>query len=260
METLIETVQWLFDPEHWTGYNGIPKRTLEHIELSFWAMLLGLVIAIPAGTLTAHYGRFGRLVINIGNLGRAIPTFAVLIILASWDVIGISDLATIFALAIFAIPPLLVNTYVGVRDVDPLMTDAARGMGMSSKQTLFRVELPLAIPLIAAGVRTTTVQVVATASLAALVGGGGLGRYVVDGFALQDLPQMFSGVVLIAILSTVTDRLLALLQRRLTPEPLRDLGGDVPGSDEAGLAQDSIAAGTAADMGMAEAENRGRDS
>lgn len=216
--------QWLTDPAHWSGPDGIPVRTTQTLVISALAMLLAIAIAFPVGMLAGHFRRFGVLVTNIGNVGRAIPTFALLIIFASWDVIGVGDLAAVLALAVFAVPPLLTNTYVGVRDVDSAMVDGAQGMGMTDRQVLGRVELPTAIPMIGAGLRTTTVQVVATATLAALVGGGGLGRYVVDGFALQDVTLMMSGVVLVAVLSVGTEAVLAVLQRIITPVPLRTRG------------------------------------
>lgn len=213
--------QWFTDPAHWTGSDGIPQRLLEHLVISGWALLLAFAVALPVGVWFGHLGRFGALVSNIGNLGRAIPTLALLVILASWDRVGVTDLAAILALAVFAIPPVLTNAYVGVRDVDPDAKDSARGMGMNGRQQLWRVELPLAVPVVAAGVRTSTVQVVATATLAALVGGGGLGRYVVDGFGLQDNTLLFAGVVLVAVVCIGVELLLALLQRAVTPPPLR---------------------------------------
>ena len=221
MNGVMSVWEWLTDPAHWSGPDGIPVRTWQTIFISACAMIIAVAIAFPIGMLTGHFRRFGVFITNIGNIGRAVPTFALLIIFASWDVIGVGDLAAILALAIFAVPPLLTNTYVGVRDVDESMRDGATGMGMTDAQVLGRVELPTAIPLIGAGLRTTTVQVVATATLAALVGGGGLGRYVVDGFALQDTTLMFSGVVLVSLLSIGTEAILALGQRFLTPLPLR---------------------------------------
>lgn len=221
MDELMSVWQWLTDPAHWTGPDGIPVRTLQTLYISAAAMIIAVALAFPIGMITGHFRRFGTFVTNIGVIGRAIPTFALLIIFASWSVVGVGDLAAILALAIFAIPPLLTNTYVGVRDVDTAMVEGATGMGMTNGQVLSRVELPTAVPLIGAGLRTTTVQVVATATLAALVGGGGLGRYVVDGFALQDVTLLMSGVVLVSVVSIGTEVILAVMQRILTPLPLR---------------------------------------
>jgi len=152
----------------------------------------------------------------VSNVSRAIPTLALLTIFAATP-IGFGNRATIIALAVFAIPPLLTNTYVGVREVDRDVVEAARGMGLSGRSVLLRVELPLAVPLIAAGFRTATVQVVATATLAALVGGGGLGRIITDGFGQQDQPQILAGGILVALLALVTEGVLALVQRSVTP-------------------------------------------
>jgi osmoprotectant transport system permease protein len=226
MEGILSVWEWLTDPAHWQGPNGIPVRTGQHLYISGAAMAIAIVLSFPVGMITGHFKRFGGVVTNIGNVGRAVPTFALLIIFASWDVIGVGDLAAILAIAIFAIPPLLTNTYVGVRDVDPDIRDGAEGMGMTDTQVIGRVELPTAIPMIGAGVRTTMVQVVATATLAALVGGGGLGRYVVDGFALQDITLMMSGVVLVSALAVGTEAILAVGQRWLTPVPLRETKDD----------------------------------
>ncbi len=221
MEGIMNVWEWLTDPAHWQGPNGIPVRTLQHLYISGAAMVIAIVLAFPVGMIIGHFKRFGGFVTNLGNVGRAIPTFALLIIFASTDLIGVGDLAAILALAIFAIPPLLTNTYVGVRDVDANVSEGAKGMGMTDSQVIGRVELPTALPMIGAGLRTTTVQVVATATLAALVGGGGLGRYVVDGFALQDVTLMMSGVILVSALSVGVEAILALIQRYLTPRPLR---------------------------------------
>lgn len=222
MEGILSVWEWLTDPANWTGPNGIPVRTLQHLFIAGAAMLIAIIVAFPIGMLIGHFKKFGGFVTNVGNVGRAIPTFALLIIFASTDLIGVGDFAAILALAVFAIPPLLTNTYVGVRDVDATMSDGAKGMGMTDRQVIGRVELPTALPMIGAGLRTTTVQVVATATLAALVGGGGLGRYVVDGFALQDITLMMSGVILVSALSVGVEALLALGQRVLTPKPLRE--------------------------------------
>jgi osmoprotectant transport system permease protein len=149
-------------------------------------------------------------------VSRAIPTLALLTVFAATD-IGFGNRATIIALAVFAVPPLLTNTYVGIRSVDSDVVEAARGMGLSETAILFRVELPLAVPLIAAGLRTAAVQVVATATLAALVGGGGLGVIINSGFGQQDRPQIMAGGILVALLALLTEGLLALLQHSVTP-------------------------------------------
>jgi osmoprotectant transport system permease protein len=213
--------QFFTDPANWTGTDGIWTRLIEQLQISLTALVVAAIIAIPAGVLLGRSGRASFLTYSISNVGRAIPTFALLYIFASWDPIGVGNLAAILALILFAIPPLLTNSYVGVREVDPDAKDSARGMGMSWWQLLGRVEVPLSVPFIFAGVRTTTVQVMATASLAALVGGGGFGRYVVDGFGQQDPVLVLVGVILTAVLCLLTEGILAFAQRLLTPVPMR---------------------------------------
>ncbi|MGV1035431.1 MAG: ABC transporter permease [Candidatus Nanopelagicales bacterium] len=213
--------EWFTDPAHWSGPNGIPVRFWQQVAISGIAMAVALVIALPLGIFLGHKQKGGVLAINVGNIGRAIPTFGVLVIFAAWAPVGVGNTAAILALIVFAIPPLLTNSYIGVRDVDEEIRGAARGMGFSGMLMLRKVELPNAVPLIAAGIRTATVQVVATASLAALVGGGGLGAYVVEGFAIQDDTLLIAGAILTALLAIMTEVVLAFLQRRATPKGLR---------------------------------------
>jgi osmoprotectant transport system permease protein len=212
-----DTISWLLDGAHWTGGDGVPHLLREHAQITLLAVVLACLVALPLGLLLGHWRRGGVLAINISNVGRAVPTFAVLVIFATTSTIGVGNEAAIYALAIFAIPPILTNTYVGMTGVDPDALEAARGMGMNERQVLFRVEMPLALPLIAAGFRTATVQVVATATLAALVAGGGLGRLIVEGFGRQDRPQIYAGALIVAVLCIVTEAGLGLVQRRLTP-------------------------------------------
>lgn len=220
MSPLLGTWQWLSTGAHWHGAAGVPHRLLQHVTVSGAALLIAAAIAVPVGLWLGHLGRGGLVAINVSNAGRAVPTFAVLVLLAASPV-GFGDTAAVVALVLFAIPPLLTNTYVGMRGVDREAREAAVGVGMTGGQLLRRVEVPLALPLIAAGVRTAAVQVVATATLAALVGGGGLGRFIVDGFSLQDQPMIMSGALLVAALSLLTELLLARVQALVTPRGLR---------------------------------------
>lgn len=217
----MSVVEWFTDPANWSGPNGIPVRTLQHVAISAAAMLIACAVALPVGLVLGHARKGTFLATNVGNIGRAIPTLGVLIILASIAAIGVGDLAAVLALALFAIPPLLTNTFTGITGVDSDVRDAAAGMGMSGAAVLWRVELPLAVPLVAAGVRTATVQVVATTSLAAVVGSGGLGRYVVDGFALQDTTLIVAGAILTAAISLAAEGVMALIQRGVTPKGIR---------------------------------------
>jgi osmoprotectant transport system permease protein len=220
-EGVVNVISWFTDPANWSGPNGIPTRTLQHILISAAAMIIALAVALPVGLILGHARRGTFLATNVGNVGRAVPTLGVLIIFASITAIGVGDLAAILALALFAIPPLLTNTFTGIAGVDDEVRDAARGMGMGGAAVLWRVEVPLALPLLAAGVRTATVQVVATASLAAVVGSGGLGRYVVDGFALQDSTLIVAGAILTAAISLAAEGFMAVVQRVVTPRGIR---------------------------------------
>jgi osmoprotectant transport system permease protein len=216
MNLLQDAITWLNDPLNWQGPQGVPYLTYEHLYISFFAVFFAALVAWPAALLFGHTGRGGGVTVLVTNVSRAIPTLALLTVFAATD-IGFGNRATIIALAVFAVPPLLTNTYVGIRSVDSDVVEAARGMGLSEAAILFRVELPLAVPLIAAGLRTAAVQVVATATLAALVGGGGLGVIINAGFGQQDRPQIMAGGILVALLALLTEGLLALLQHSVTP-------------------------------------------
>ena len=220
MSLVGDTGAWLGDGENWTGPDGVPARTLEHLYVSGSALLVAAALALPLAFWLGHTGRGGGAVVGLANASRAVPTFAVLVLLVATPV-GFGDRATIVALVLFAVPPLLTNAYVGVRDVDRDAREAARGMGMSGLQLLRRVELPLALPLVAAGFRTASVQVVATATLAAYVGGGGLGRFIADGFGRADTGMTVGGAVLVAGLALVVEVSLGMVQRRVTPGPAR---------------------------------------
>jgi osmoprotectant transport system permease protein len=210
---------WLSDPARWQGPGGIPARLVEHIQLSGLAVLGSLLVALPAGLLIGHTGRGGALATTVANLGRAIPSYALLIVLFPVFQFGLG--APLVALLLLTIPPILTNTYVGLRGVDRDVVEAARAIGLSPAQVLARVEVPLAMPVIVAGVRTAAVQAVATATLAALIAGGGLGRYIVDGFALRDEGQLAGGALLVALLALGTERLFAVIERLTRPAGAR---------------------------------------
>jgi len=216
-------INWFADPSHWSGPDGIPTRLLEHIQISAESVAIGALIALPIGIVLGHYGRLGNLAINLSNVGRALPSFGILAI--AFQVFGLGDLPIILSLTALAIPPMVTNSYVGLREVDPDIKDAARGMGYRALAQLFRVELPLAVPLVMAGVRTSAVQVVATATLAALIAGGGFGRYIIDGLAQFDYSKLAAGAVLVALLALATEVSLAGLERLLTPRGIRLVKG-----------------------------------
>jgi osmoprotectant transport system permease protein len=212
---LAQVWDWFTDPANWSGSFGIPARFVEHVTISGISVGLAALIALPAAMYIGHRRRFEFLVVSTANLGRAIPSFGLLFLFVI--LFGIGDEPIVLAMILLAIPPILTNTYVGIQGVDPDTLEAARGMGMSEAGLLARIEVPLAIPVIVAGLRTAAVQVVATATLAAVVAGGGFGRIITDGFAVRDLPQVFAGAMLVALLALATDLAFALVQRLATP-------------------------------------------
>jgi osmoprotectant transport system permease protein len=214
-----DVARWFADPAHWQGANGIPTRLEEHVLMSLIATAVAALVALPIGLLLGHYGVGGAVAINISNIGRALPSFAILVLLV--QLVGIGAVPAFIALVALAIPPIVTNSFVGMRDVDPELRDAARGLGFRESRTLLRVELPNAMPVVMAGIRTAGVQVVATATLAALVGWGGLGRYIVDGIANRNFVEVFAGAVLVALLAAAAEIGLAVLQYALTPAGLR---------------------------------------
>ncbi|MGH2511742.1 MAG: ABC transporter permease [Candidatus Limnocylindrales bacterium] len=230
-------IAWLLDPTHWAGPNGIPTRMLEQIGISGISLLVAAAIALPIGIWIGHTGRGTGVAVNAANIGRAIPSLAAIGIVApitqAFDPdLGFRVYPTLFAMIILAIPPILVNAYAGIAGVDRELVEAARGMGLRERQILGRVEIPIALGVIAGGIRSATVQVIATATLGAIFGFGGLGRYLVDGVAQNDDGQLFGGVFLVAVLALVAEGCFALLQRALTSPGLRL--AQAPGTAAAG--------------------------
>jgi osmoprotectant transport system permease protein len=215
-----EALVYLNDPYNWTRPNGILELLAEHLAVSAVAVLAAMLVALPAGIALATSGRGSGAIVVLSNVSRAVPTLALLTLFAV-SPIGFGNRATAIALAVFAVPPILTNTFVGFRGVDADIREAARGMGLSRGQVIGRVDLPLALPLVMTGIRTAAVQVVATASLAALVGGGGLGRIVNLGFGQQDYGLIIAGAVLIAALAMLTEAVLVALSWAVTPGPKR---------------------------------------
>lgn len=225
---LVQTFDFLRDQAQWRGTDGITTRLVEHVQISFVAVIAAIVIAVPISLWLGHKRRFGLLIINVSNVGRALPSFAILVIgnqLLGLDEKPVIGLVSVFlALVALAIPPIVTNTHVGISEVSDDVRDAARGMGLSEGQILRRVEIPLAIPLIMAGIRTTAVQVVATATIAAQLSAGGLGRFIIDGFATRSsggFVKVIVGALLVALLALATELVLGLVQRALTPRGLR---------------------------------------
>jgi osmoprotectant transport system permease protein len=216
MSAVSDVVDWFADPEHWSGPGGVPTRVVEHLGLTAAALGIACAVAVPLALWLGHLGRGGPLAVNLANVGRAVPTFAVLVLLAIGP-LGFGPTSTITALVLFAIPPILTNGYVGMREVDRDVVEAARGVGLSPLQVVRRVELPLAVPLLLGGIRLAAVQVVATATIAALVAGGGLGNIILRGFGTQDQAEVVSGALLVALFAVATELLFAALARVLDP-------------------------------------------
>lgn len=199
------------NPDNWRGIDGVPHRLLQHVGYSLLALLIATLIALPLGLLIGHTRRGAFLAINLANAGRALPTLGVVIL--AFFAFGIGLRPVMIALVVLAIPPILVNTYEGVRTVDADLVDAARGMGMTGRQVLSRVEVPVAFPLILLGLRTAAIQIVSTATIAAYVSLGGLGRFIIDGLARRDYNIVVGGATLVALLAIVTELLFVVIYR-----------------------------------------------
>jgi osmoprotectant transport system permease protein len=215
---ITETVTWLTNADNWAGPNGIPVRLLEHVQLSLVVMVIAIAIALPAGLYIGHSGRGATVAVGLANIGRAVPTFAMMGILLPFTQAidpanGFGLYPTVLAMIILAIPPILVNASTGVAEVDRDLVEAARGMGFRGSQILRGVEIPVALPVILGGIRSASVQVIATTTLGAILGIGGLGRFIVDGIAQNDDGQLYGGVVLVAGLAMLSEIVLSQFQR-----------------------------------------------
>ncbi len=224
MDLLPDIVAWLTDPANWEGSNGIPHRMQEHVRISVLSVGLAALVGVPPAAWLGHTGRGALVAVWLVNVGRAVPSFAIVALALPFSIrlgLGIGYWPTFLALFALALPPIFTNAFTGVRGVDRGMVEAARGMGMRKRELLLGIELPLATPLIVAGLRVAAVQVVATATLGALVGWGGLGRYIVDGFAVQDSVRILAGALLVALLALVTELGFSLAERLLLPRGVR---------------------------------------
>jgi osmoprotectant transport system permease protein len=243
-----DIVAWFLDPAHLTGSGSIQQRLFEHILLSGAAILVATIIGLPIGLYIGHTRRFANLAINIANIGRALPSYALVVMILPVSLsispeYGLDPIPTFVAMSLLAIPPILVGCYAGLRSVDADLIEAGRGMGLREGQILRKVELPLASSVIVGGFRTATLQVIATATIGAIVSGGGLGRFIVDGIHNQDYTTVIGGVILVAMLAIGIDLVLALVQRKVTPHGLRieragrgqppDIAVPVPGAEPA---------------------------
>ena len=245
-------VSWFTDPANWTGEDGIPHRVLQHLEYTAVTLVIAAAIAIPIGLWVGHSGR-GRWFVSLANSLRAVPTLGLLFAVTLWLGPKISGnlaftIPSLAVLVLLAIPPLLAGTHAGIEAVDPAVRDAAKGVGMSPTPVLRQVEVPNGLPLLFSGVRSATLQVVATATVAAYMGLGGLGRYLIDGIALGDYPQTAGGAVLVALLAVVVDGVLALVQRRAVSPGISGRAARVGGGGK-----DSRSIGVEADKPSADA-------
>lgn len=199
------------DSAHWSGYAGIPTRLWEHVQYSLEALAIAAAIGLPIGLVTGHYGRGGNALALVATAARALPTFGLLVLTTM--IIGFGMLPVMIPLVVLAVPPILVTTYEAMRSVDPAPVDAARGMGMSEPEILFRVELPVALALILSGLRSAAIQIVSTATIAAYVGLGGLGRFIIDGLYQRDFEKVVGGATLVALMALATLGLFWLVAR-----------------------------------------------
>jgi osmoprotectant transport system permease protein len=245
-------LDWLTDSTNWEGPGGVPAQTLTHLWYSAISLFVASLIAIPLGLAIGHTGRGRFFVVNLAGAARAIPSLGLLYLMVLWlfpKLKGDSAflVPSLIVLIVLAIPPLMAGAYAGVEGVDPAARDAAKGMGMTGGQVLARVEVPNALPLIFSGFRSATLQVIATATLAAVAGTGGLGRFLIDGQKVRDYPQMASGALLVAVLALVVDLLLAVVQRYAVSPGLTGRGSGRP-AEGAGARRSSRRSNTPLDV------------
>ena len=210
---------WVTTDANWHGSGSIPQELVAYLGYCALPLLIAALIGVPVGVLIGHTGRGAVTVVNVANAWRAIPTLGLLILLAVF--LGFSPITWLLPLVVLAIPPILVNAYEGIAGVDPSIKDAAKGMGMTPWQQVTRVEIPNALPLILVGLRTSAIFVVATATIAAYIGLGGLGRFIIDGLASDQYGPVAGGALLVVILAVLVLALFAGLSRLVIPAGLR---------------------------------------
>jgi osmoprotectant transport system permease protein len=219
MNLFLEGIAWILDPANWTGPGSIPIRIGQHLAISAVVLVIAAVIALPLGGIVGHTGRGKNLAVSVSGGLRALPTLGVLTLFGLWLGIGLS--APIIALVILAIPPLLAGAYAGFESVDRRTIDAARAMGMREDQIVGKVELPLGMPIVVGGIRSATLQIIATATLAAYIADEGLGRFIFEGLKTRDYAEMLGGSILVIILALVVDGCFAITQRLVVPAGVR---------------------------------------
>jgi osmoprotectant transport system permease protein len=229
-----EVIAWFSDPSNWQGSTGVPVRLWEHVWISAVSVAMATLIALPVGLYTGHTGRLAGLAINLANIGRAIPSYAILVMVLPISLslapvlgyspnLGLSFIPTFAAMVLLAIPPILVNAHAGIQAVDRDLIEAARAMGLKEREILRQVEIPLATSVIVGGFRTAVLNVIATATIGAIVSFGGLGRFIIDGRlrGVAGIPELVAGAILVTILAVTVDLILGILQTRLTPRGVK---------------------------------------
>jgi osmoprotectant transport system permease protein len=245
MELLSEVVAWFGEPDRWsfTSGRGVPFRTLQHLWVSVVATVIAIAIAVPPALSLAHRRKAEALASAVVNIGRAIPSFGLIVLFwlfatrVPW--IGTSFWPLVLALVALALPPIFTNTYTAIREVDAATVEAARGMGYDERQVLRQIELPLASPVMFAGIRLAFVQVIATTAIGAIVtNGGGLGRFVVDGFARGrgGRAEVLAGALLLAGLTLLADAALGAIEKRLIPAGVRSDSSVAAAANQGGAA------------------------
>ncbi|GAA1771234.1 ABC transporter permease [Agromyces humatus] len=219
MNLFLDGIAWILDPANWSGPGSIPQRLWEHVSITALVLVIASAIALPVGAVIGHTGRGREPAVRVSGGLRALPTLGVLTLFGIW--LGIGLAAPIIALVILAIPPLLAGAYAGFESVDRRTIDAARAVGMLESQIVGKVELPLGMPIVVGGIRSATLQIIATATLAAYVANEGLGRFIFEGLKTRDFPQMLGGSILVIILALVIDGLFAVIQRLVVPAGVR---------------------------------------
>lgn len=215
MNLFADAIAWIFDSAHWGGPNGIDSRIIEHIAISLLVVGIATVIAVPIGYLIGHTGKGRGIVVALAGAVRALPTLGLLILLALN--LGIGLQAPIIALVVLAVPSILAGAYAGFDAVDRRIIDAARAVGMTEMQIVFKVEIPLGLPLLMGGMRSAVLQVIATATLADYVGGGGLGSFIFLGLQTGDYSQMLAGSIVVVVLAIIFEIIFSTLQRLVVP-------------------------------------------
>lgn len=210
---------WFTDSAHWQGPEGIPVRLGQHLGYVGLSLVIALIVAVPLGLYVGHTGRGGVVLVSAGNAIRALPTLGLVTFL--FLLFTESETATIIGLVVLAIPPILAGTYAGLQATDKGVVDAAQGVGMTGWQRLWQVEVPISLPLVLGGIRNAVLQLVAIAAVASYVGLGGLGRFLLDGMAVFDYPQVIGGAVLTTLLAVALDLVLSAVQRALVPKEVR---------------------------------------